>query len=126
MSTTWYKVFLPDDCVGKDDGKTIMIRLPDNSEYAGYAFWCSLKLVRYISPDGIRIFTLSFTPDMEFKARTLDGQQVVLRARDIARVFKLCKSRDTSWEYVGETYDISIDPPVLEPVKAVIPECLLN
>ena len=61
----WKNIEINLQNIEKDTGKATLIKMPNNSDYAGYKFWHPSKLVRYGSNSYAR--SIGYTDSFTFK-----------------------------------------------------------
>lgn len=63
----WEKIYLNSQNIIYDNGKSCLIKLPNNSDYSNFKFWHPSKLIRDLNKGNGYLKSLSFTDDWEFK-----------------------------------------------------------
>ncbi|MDV5977925.1 hypothetical protein [Streptococcus canis] len=63
----WEKIYLNTQNIIYDNGKSCLIKLPNDSDYTNFKFWHPSKLIRDLSKGNGYFKSLSFTDDWEFK-----------------------------------------------------------
>ena len=63
----WKSIEINKQNIENDTGKSVLIKIPNKSKYAGYKFWHPAKLVRYGSNSYAR--SVSYTDDFTFKLK---------------------------------------------------------
>ena len=68
----WHNIDVPLVSRIKRGPKSSLICLPEDSEYAGYCFWCLNKLSRKSTKP--KCINIGFTPDFTFKLMKIDSE----------------------------------------------------
>lgn len=63
----WKNIQINKQNIETDTGRATLIKMPNNSRYAGYKFWHPSKLVRYGSNDYAR--SIGYTDEFTFKLK---------------------------------------------------------
>lgn len=63
--TGWKNAEIYKDQVQYDTGRAVLIKCPNNSQYAGYCFWHPAKLVRKVYSDRSKL-SIGYTDDFTF------------------------------------------------------------
>lgn len=66
MRKVWHSVLFDDELIVYQNGKSTLIKMPKHSDYGGFKFWVSNKLVEDMR-DGRH--SLLYTDDFEFKLK---------------------------------------------------------
>lgn len=103
--------------------KAVLIKMPKNSNYAGYAFWHPAKLVRVIGGNGY-FMSFSYTDDFEFNIfkfgnKTVKKQSISIK--DIEEAFEVMNEKiqcdmehDDSYLIVTEPVEINKEVSIIE------------
>jgi hypothetical protein len=82
----WHKIFFNSNNIKAETNSGIMILMPNKSQYIGYVFWISKKLVRYQGGRGY-FYTFSFRDDFVFKLKKYG--QGIYNKLDVIREFSI-------------------------------------
>lgn len=103
--------------------KAVLIKMPKNSNYAGFAFWHPAKLVRTIGGNGY-FMSFSYTDDFEFnifKFENKTTKKQSISIQDIEEAFELMNDKigcdmehDDSYLIVTEPVEINKDVSIVE------------
>lgn len=103
--------------------KAVLIKMPNISNYAGYAFWHPVKLVRTIGGNGY-FMSFSYTDNFEFnifKLGNKTARKQSVSVEDIEEAFELMNDKircdtdhDDSYLIVTEPTKINKDVSIIE------------
>lgn len=103
--------------------KAVLIKMPKNSNYAGYAFWHPAKLVRTVGGNGY-FMSFSYTDNFEFnifKFENKKAKKQSISIRDIEEAFEVMNEKiqcdmehDDSYLIVTEPVEINKEVSIIE------------
>lgn len=103
--------------------KAVLIKIPKNSNYAGYAFWHPAKLVRTIGGNGY-FMSFSYTDNFEFnifKFENKKAKKQSISIQDIEEAFEVMNEKiqcdmdyDDSYLIVTEPVEINKEVSIIE------------
>ena len=96
----WKTIDINIQNIDNDNGKATLIKMPNNSKYAGYKFWHPSKLVR----DGNNSYAKTFSYNDEF-------------------IFKLKKYGNGKWNKFDIIDEIEITPKQMEEAFECMEDC---
>lgn len=115
----WKNIEINKQNIETDTGKATLIKMPNNSDYAGYKFWHPSKLVRYGSNSYAR--SIGYTDEFTFKLfKNGNGKynkfdvidEIEIDVKEFEEAFECME--DCTREKSKETYLIIEEPEKIE------------
>lgn len=117
----WKNININSNQIETDTGKSVLIKMPNNSEYAGYMFWHPSKLVR--NGRHSASYSLGYTDEFIFKLKKYGNgkwnkreviHEIEISAEEFEEAFGVTDRNISSKKYVN---DFETHKP--EPIEAV-------
>ena len=125
----WKSIEINKQNIETDTGKSVLIKMPNKSKYAGYKFWHPAKLVRYGSNSYAR--SVSYTDDFTFKLKKYGNgkynkfdviNEVEIGVKEFEETFECMKDctrakEDNSYLIIEDPKKIDKDVEIYEALK---------
>lgn len=123
---TWEKIYLNSQNIIYDNGKSCLIKMPNNSSYKGYKFWHPIRLVRELSTGNGYFKTFSFTTEWEFKIFKDDKNynkisEITLSTEEMIAEFETV-SKEVEYQSNSKSFYKEYEPEKIDKEVAILDE----